>query len=48
MSVCLMYVCAPHACSAYRGQKRVSDLLKMELKMFVSCDVDAGDQTWVL
>lgn len=30
------------------GQKQVSDLLKLELQMVVSCHVSAGNQTLVL
>lgn len=35
MGVC-PYVCAPHACSAYRSQKRVSNALELEFKKVVS------------
>jgi hypothetical protein len=31
-----MYVCAPHACSTCRDQKRASEPLKLELWMVVS------------
>lgn len=31
-----MYVCVPYPCSALGGQKRVSDLLVLELQMIVS------------
>lgn len=33
---------APCACKAYRGQKRALTPLYLELKMVVSCRVDAG------
>lgn len=40
-----MYVSAWHACSAFRGQKRVSSSLQLELQMTVVCHVDVRDQT---
>lgn len=33
---------------AYKGQKRTSDSLELELEMFVRHQVDAGNQTGVL
>lgn len=36
-----MYVCAPCACSTYRGQKRALDFLGLELKVGVSSYVGA-------
>jgi hypothetical protein len=39
-----MYVCASRACSAFKGQKRASDLLVLEFQM----PVVAGNNTRVL
>lgn len=39
-------VCAPGACSAWRGQKRASE--QMELRILVSCQPGAGNQTQML
>lgn len=36
-----MYVSAPHACRAHRGQKEVSDPLETGLKMIVICCLSA-------
>jgi hypothetical protein len=36
-----MYVCAPHACNAHRGQKMATDPLELELQMDVSYHVGA-------
>lgn len=33
---------------AFRGQKRVSDPLRLELQMVVSCHMDSGNWAWVL
>lgn len=38
-----VFVCASHACSAHRGQKRLLDLLEVELQMVVSPHVGAGN-----
>jgi hypothetical protein len=38
-----LYVCVPHVPCAYRGQKRVSDLMELELQISVSHHVDAGN-----
>ena len=43
-----MYICAPCVCNAYRGQKRASDPLKLELQTVLSHNVGAGNQTQVL
>lgn len=36
-----MYVCAPYTYGEYRGQKRTSDHLELELQTIVSYHVDA-------
>jgi hypothetical protein len=41
--LCIMFVSGVH-----RGQKRVSDLLELELEIVASCHVGAGNQTWAL
>ena len=43
-----MYVCTLHVCSASGGQKRTSDPLELELQMFVSCHVGAGNEIWFI
>lgn len=43
-----MTLCTPYVCSAYRSQKRVLGLPKLELQAVESCCVGAGNQTWVL
>lgn len=40
-----IYVCVPFECSSHRGQKRVSDLLEMELQMVVKCHVGVVNLT---
>ena len=49
MNVCLQ-VCVYTKCAtcAHRGQKRVSDVLELELQVVVSLPVDAGNWTHVL
>lgn len=37
-----------HACSAWRGQKKASDSLELELQTIVSCHVGARNQTLIL
>lgn len=44
MHVCLCTTCLS---GAYRGQKRASDLLGLQLQMVVSCHMGAGNQTQV-
>ena len=39
---CLCTLCVPDACG---GQKKVSDLLDLELQMIVSCHVGAGSRS---
>lgn len=46
MDILLASVCSPHVCSSLRVQK-VSDPLKLELRMVVSYYLGAGNQTWV-
>lgn len=43
-------VCIPLACLFpwKQSQKRMSDLMELELQAVVSCQVCAGNQTWVL
>ena len=43
-----MYVCAPRSCSAFRGQKRAENLLKLELQMVVSHHTGAGTPNQIL
>lgn len=42
-----VYMCAMCVPGAHRSQKRMSDLLKLELLMNVSDHVDAGNQTQI-
>jgi hypothetical protein len=51
MFMCVLPACVPvYYLSVWclRGQKRLLDLLKLDLGMVVSHLVDAGNQTWVL
>lgn len=43
-----IYVSVPSMSGAKRIQKRASKLLELELQMTGSCNVSAGNQTWVL
>lgn len=45
---CMMYICAMCVSGALGSQERKTDLLELELQMFVSPHVDAGNETWVL
>jgi hypothetical protein len=45
MGVFLIFV---HACSAFHGQKRASDALKLELQMVLSHNMGAGNPVQVL
>lgn len=47
MEVSPASVCAPHACSELRGQKRALEPLDLKLQMVMSHRVDARTQTWV-
>lgn len=42
-----MYLRAPHACSALRGQRRGSDSPELKLQTAVSSEVGPGDRTQV-
>lgn len=42
-----MYVCASYVCSVHGDQKKMSDLLEMELHTVMSHLVDVGNQTQV-
>ena len=44
----LICMCTTHVPAAFRGQKRASDSLGLELQTVVSHHVDAGNWTWVL
>ena len=43
-----IYGCALCIPGSYRGQKKASGLMKLELQTVVSLHVGAGNQTWVL
>lgn len=42
MCLCLYFICAPHVCSALRGQKRALDFLELELPMTVNWALGTG------
>ena len=41
-----MYLCAPHACSACGGQRRVLDPLELDLQPGVPCYEGLGTEFW--
>jgi hypothetical protein len=43
-----VYVCEPHACRAYRGQKKASDFLKLKLQVVGKSRVGTGNRTGAL
>lgn len=43
MNILLAYVYTIYMPGACRGQKKLSDLLKLELQMVVGCQVGAGN-----
>lgn len=43
-----VYICIPHSCIAYVGQKATLDPLELELEVVVSHHVGAENQTRVL
>lgn len=47
MSVLAAHICALHGYSVYRGWKRVSGCLQLELQLVVNDHVGATTQTWL-
>lgn len=46
--MCMSPLPASQAWGAHRGQKTLSDIMEVESRMVVSCNVSAGNRTWDL